>query len=399
MSGGAELIAQILADDGSWEVRPEGTGSQQVLAFTIARSVLLPLLEKAITVVPTREVMPVLKCFQIHVDPQLLRIVASDAERTLLVSTRAVSAHWPGLAVFPAKKLLEIVKAGAADEIRVNVTGTVASIQIGPSLWTLTLPSGADYPAMPAVLDAAFVTVDREVFQAAVGCVRYAASRDPNRANLAVIDITDGVLTASDGTRVQQVTVEALNLRMRIPIDVVDDLLRLLKFSDRDTMHVGQSDTKLIFRFGADVFIVSKVHANFPDMQAQLLRPALENKHTLTVNRAALLAAIRRVRINADHQSAGIALTAEDNTLTVSTRDKYGNTAAEQVPAQWSGGPRVLVVHHGFLTEMITTYGEETCAFRLGDDTKTRRSPLMLRHVPTGSVAVTQQMQDDWASR
>lgn len=397
MSSAAEQIVSWLAEDGHCE-RPAHTVKQVQLDFTVGRSVLLPLLDKAITVVPTRDVMPVLKCFQVHVDPQRLRIVASDAEQTLLVSTTGIQVHWPGVAVFPGKKLLEIVKAAASDEIRIAVTGTIATVSAGASLWTLTLQSGADYPPMPAILDAAFTQVDRHAFTEAITTVRYAASRDPQRANLAIIDITDGKLTASDGARVHQITVPGLDLRMRIPIVVVDDLLRLMRLCERDTIMVGQSETKLIFRLGSDLFIVAKYYANFPDMEAQLLRPALENRQTLSCGKAALLAAIRRVRINADQDTSGIALTVGDNKLTLSTLDKFGNTAAETIAAVWSGGSRVLVVHHGFLTEMINTYGDEQCCFRLGEDTKTRRSPLMLRNEATGSVGVTQQMQADWAN-
>lgn len=397
MSSGADLIANFLAADGPGTVTVAPVS--RVLEFRMDRAVLLPLLDKAITVVPTRDVMPVLKCFQMHVDPQRLRIIASDAVRTLLVSSTQIETHWPGVAVFPAKKLLEIVKAAAGDTVHITVSGTSATVAIGPSLWTLSLPSGADYPPIPAIADAAFTTVDRLVFQNAIAAVRYAASRDAAQANMDVIDIADGRLTATNGTRVQQVQVSELTIRMHIPVTVVDDLLRLLRLSDRDSLYVGQSDHQLIFRFGTDVFIVSKYHANFPDVEASLLRPALENKHSLICGKAGLLAAIRRVRINADADSSGIALSLDEGTLTVSTQDRYGNTAGESIDVIWSGGPRTLVVHHGFLTDMINTYGEDTCCFRIGDDTKTRRSPLMLRDETTGSIAVTQQMQADWVNR
>lgn len=393
-----DTIASWLAEDDDTEV-----GTIEVVkartAFTVSRSVLLPLLSKAITVVPTRDVMPVLKCFQIDASPHLLRVIASDAETTLLVSTREVSTHCSGVAVFPAKKLLEIVKAAPAEPIKVDVAGTVATITAARSLWTLALATGADYPPMPALGDAALSGVDRQTFINAISAVRHAASRDPQRASLNIIEITGDKLTASDGTRIQQVTVPGLGVTMSLPIASVDDLVRLLSLSDEDVVYVGQSESKLIFRCGSDLLITSKYHATFPDMEAALLRPALENRHRLQADRAQLLAAIRRVRINADNDFAGIALSVEDNTLTVSTKDKYGNTAAETIDALWSGSPRTLVVHHGFLTEMINTYGDDTCCFRLGDDTKTRRSPLMLRNETTGSVGVTQQMQADWASR
>lgn len=383
------LFAEQVTDTTEPEIR-------QVLSFEIKKFVLQALLEKAITVVPTRDVMPVLKCFQFQVDNQRLRVVASDLEMTLIASTPMVSVACPGIAVFPAKKLLEIVKAAEDADVRIKVTGTTATVGIGRASWTLKLLGGDDYPALPTIAEAEFTTVDKAVFADAITAVRYAASRDPNRANLNIIDIAGGKLTASDGSRIQQIRVSDFPISMRIPISAVDDLLRLLKITDQDTIDVGQSELKLIFQLGGDVFIVSKFFAQFPDMEAQMLRPALENKHSLDVDKAELLAAIKRVRINADHETSAIALSLDRNELTVTAKDKWGNTATQTVFAAFTGSPRTVVANHKFLVDMVNTYGDTTCTFKLGDDTATRRTPLLLRHTTSGSTGAVQQMMSDW---
>lgn len=369
---------------------------RHVLHLEIKKFVLAALLDKAITVVPTRDVMPVLKCFQFQVDPQRLRIIASDLEMSLIASTPMVTVHQSGTAVFPAKKLVEILRNAGDFDVHIKVVNTTATIAIGSASWTLQLQGGDDYPAMPAVTEAQFTTVNRQLFADAITAVRYAASRDPSRANLGIIDITDGKLTAADGSRIQQIRISDCPINMRIPIAAVDDLLRLLKISELENIDVGQSEMKLIFRFGSDVFIVNKFFAQFPDIEAQMLRPALENKHTLDVDRAELLAAIKRVRINADPESSAIALHLENNELTITAKDKFNNTASQTIFASFTGSPRTIVLNHRYLTDMIATYGEATCNFRLGDDTKTRRTPVLLRHQATGTTGALQQMLADW---
>jgi len=393
MTNATDLLAAIMADDIQDVAEPE---VRWVMAFEIKKFVLQVLLEKAITVVPTRDVMPVLKCFQFQLDPQRLRVIASDVEMSLIASTPMVSVSQPGVAVFPAKKLLDIVKTAEDALVSINVKGTTARIQIGRASWTLQLQGGDDYPPMPAITEAEFTSVDRKVFAAAIIAVRYAASRDPSRANLNIIDIRDGKLTACDGPRFQQTRISDFPINLRIPISAVDDLLRLIKITDLDTIDVGQSQDKCIFRFGSDVYIVSKFYAQFPDMESTMLRPALENRHTLECDRAELLDAIRRIRINADVESSAIALTLENNTLIVAARDKFKNTASETIDAVFSGNSRTVMVNHRYLTDMINTYGDTTCRFKLGDDTKTRRTPLLLRHPTTGSVGVVNQMNADW---
>jgi DNA polymerase-3 subunit beta len=392
MSNASDLLASIMADDPADLPEPEKT---EIVCFEIKKFVLQVLLEKAITVVPVRDVMPVLKCFQFQVDRQRLRVVASDLEMSLIAATPMVSVTTPGIVCFPAKKLLEVVKTAADTDVHIRVKASTARICIGRAAWTLQLPGGHDYPAMPAIAEAEFTTVGRRPFLDAVHAVRYAASRDPSRSNLNIIDVRDGKLTACDGSRIQQIKIPSLHGNLRIPMSAVGDLIRLLKISELETVDVGQSTDKLIFRFGSDVFIVNKFEAQFPDMEAQMLRPALENRHTLTVDRAALVDAIRRVRINADLESSAIDLDFDDTELTISAKDKYGNTASETLDAAWNGrGKRSITVNHRYFAEMIDTYGDNTCTFRLGDDTKTRRTPLLLQS--DKGVGVVQQMFSDW---
>ncbi len=390
----SDLLSAIMSDDETDSAIPDPAW---VMSFEIKKFVLQALLEKAITVVPTRDVMPVLKCFQCQLDPQRLRVVASDLEMSLIAATPMVSVSQPGTAVFPAKKLLEVVKSAEDADVKIDVRSTTARIRIGRASWTIMLPGGHDYPAMPAITESEFTTAGRKAFLDAIVSVRYAASRDPSRANLNIIDIADGKLTASDGSRIQQLPIANFGQRLRIPISAVDDLLRLLKISELEAIDVGQSNDRLIFRFGSDLFIVNKFYAQFPDMEAQMLRPAMENRHSLDVSKAELLDAIRRVRINADVESSAIALELVPDAITIAAKAKSGNTASETIDATWTGTSRTVMVNHRFLTEMINTYGDATCNFKLGDDSRTRRTPILLRS-GDGSIGCVNQMNADWVS-
>lgn len=393
MSTASELLAVIMEPEAETRIPETGT---RVVSFVIKKFVLETLLSKAITVVPTRDVMPVLKCFQFQVDPQRLRVVASDMEMTLIAATSLVSVTQPGTVVFPARKLLDIVKSADDADVQITVTNLTARIVIGHASWVLQLAGGYDYPPLPAVTDAAFHAIAKKDFADAITAVRYAASRDPSRASLNIIDIADGKFTACDGTRIQQVRLDDFPASMRLPISAVDDLLRLLKSTEVDTIQVGQSDTKLIFKLGSDLFIVSKLRANFPDMDAIMLRPAMENRHSLQVGRDELIRAIKRVRITADDGSSAITLHLSPDAIRVAAKDKVGNEAAEPVSGLYSGPQRILCLNHKYLTDMLTAYPSPLLELRLGDDTKTRRAPVLLRESTTGFNAVLQQMMTDW---
>src|ERR1041384_884936 len=80
------------------------------ISFDINREVLLSLLEKAIVVVPSRDIIPVLTNFQFQLFANELRVVASSRDMSIVVSTSQVDVKVVGVEVFPAKTLLTIIK-------------------------------------------------------------------------------------------------------------------------------------------------------------------------------------------------------------------------------------------------------------------------------------------------
>lgn len=381
------------------------------LAFSTKKFVLQALLEKAASVVPSKDIMPVLKNYLIEVSPPTsasagrIRVVATDLELSVIAQTQMVTTAVPGSAVFPAGKALAILRAAEDGEAQVTVHGTLARLVIGPTTWDLRLQSGDEYPEMPEVTDIEVVELDRVRFLGALHSVRYAAATDTVRPSLMMLDIKpNGRVTACDGVRFQQAPVPGwpsevggVPFEVQIPIGAVEDLIKLLRSTDLPTVGVGASDNHLLFRVGEDYFIANKLMAQFPDVEELLLRPALvNNKDTLTCDRGELLDAVRRVRINADQETSALVLDVADGQITVRTRDKYGNTAAEVIPAGWSKPARQLVVNHGYLTDMLAMADAKTCTFRLGEDTKSRKSYVMLTDPETGSVGLVGQMRADW---
>lgn len=371
------------------------------LHFTIKKFVLALLLEKANTVIATREVTPVLRNFLFEVADDRLRITASNLELTMITTTEMITTIVPGTAVFPHRKLMDIVREAGDTDVTIKVTGGIAQVAADRTSWSLQLMTGHDWPPMPEITETVMTAVEREPFLAAIQTVRYAACKDTgSRSALMMIDVRNGRLTACDGSRFHQVRAENLPFDFRLPIGAVDHLVRLLKMAQLDTVQVGESKHHLIFGFGHDVFIAGKLVAQFPDLEQTWLRPALENTYRLVVDKAALLTAVRRVRINADHNTSAIALTLTPQLggqLTVTARDTADNNAAETIEAGWTAAERTIVVNHGYLVDLLKHHPDQSCTFRLGTDTKTRKSPLLLRDDDAVTTGVLQQMLIDWA--
>ena len=373
------------------------------ISFETKRFALQSLLDKAATVLPTRDTVPVLKNFLVEVDddPQRLRVIATDLELSVLAVSEVVSVGQAGTGVFPGARLLELVREASDGDVAVKVDAGVATIEVGRTSWTLKLLDGSDYPALTDVAEVDFSTVDRARFVQALTSVRGAASSEAMRLALMMIDVSDGRMRAADGVRLQQVTLEKWpkGLDFQLPVAAVDTLVRLLRSTDLDTISIGQTEDFIVFKIASDYYVANKLNAEFPDVDTLLLKPALANKHRLTVDREELESAVKRVRVTADPETAAIVVSLTKNSLTVSSKDKYGNAAVEELDSGWEGSDREIAFNHKHLLDMLSMAGDvKTCEFLLGDDTKTRRSPLLLSDEKTGLVSVLNQIRIDFLS-
>jgi DNA polymerase-3 subunit beta len=369
-----------------------------VLRLSTKKFSLQTLLEKAIAIVPTKDIMPVLKNFYVDAKAGSIRIAATDLELSLVVTTDMVAVQVPGVAVFPAKRLLEIVKEAEEGDLLLEVKDGTAHIQIGRTRWSIKLMDGSDYPSLPTLSKIKFHFIDRSKFLAAISSVRYAAATDTVRPSLMMISILSGRMRAADGVRFQQVVLEDFPLDIQIPINAVDDLVKILKTTETEQIEVGETDSTIIFRVAADVFVAQKLMADFPNVDEILLKPALTNDQELYVDRKELIAAIKRVRITADPETSAVRLILTKDNMRVTSKDKYGSHAEEELDVKWDSGDREVAFNHSHLLDMLYMADVKTCKMLLGADTKTRPSPLRLVDADTGTDGILNQVRLEWIS-
>ena len=77
--------------------------------------------------------------------------------------------------------------------------------------------------------------------------------------------------------------------------------------------------------------------------------------------------------------------------MTVLARDTDGNTSAEVVPSSWTGKDRNVAVNHKYLTAMLRGVSCDVCHFFLGEDSKSRKSVLLMKDEEAGVVGLLPQ--------
>lgn len=371
-----------------------------VMDFKVHREDLIQGLHRVESVVPSKDLVPVLKNLHFKVTPTDLQITASDSILSVITHVPVISVATSGQAVFPAARTVALVQgANYQSKFALKVTSKnermSAVIKSDATTWKIPLMSPAGYPDFSATEDFGLVSVPRLAFLHALQSVRKAASTDSMRPFLMLVDVTHGKMRASDSIRFQQIKFD-FPFDCQIPVRAAHELAQRLSSSKLDEIEVGQTESALLFRFGPALLIAQKVAAKFPDVDEVMLKPTLENDQELVVNREDLIAAVRRARVTADENTYAVVLSLNIGSISVESKDRRGGTTVETVPATWNYPPRHVSFNYQHLSDMLGSIKSEECVLRLGKDLKTRPSPLLMEDEGSGFTAVLSQIRLDW---
>ena len=367
-------------------------------AFQTKKFALQALLDKAANVVPARDTLPVLKNFLVDVLPGEIRVSATDLVLSVIANTQMVTVQRTGRCVLPSARVREIVKEAEEGDLSLDVVNGDCTIKCGPTTWKIKIMSDEEYPDLPDPKSIDFEEVDRSKFLQALRTVRYAASQDASRPSLMLVDVNEGRMRASDGVRFQEADIGVkMKLDFQIPINAVDDLVKILGTTEAQSIEVGEDEDSLVFRIGPDTFISQKVTAIFPDLEEQLIKPALGNEFDLHVDKDDLTSAIKRVRITADPETSAVLLNLDANQVVVSAKDKFGSQATETIKASWTSGPMVLAFNHEHFLQMLQASDGKSSHLKIGKGTKTRPAPIVLKE-GVSTLAILNQIRVDFVS-
>jgi len=366
------------------------------MQFTTKVFVLKALIDKAASVLPRgSSVQDVLRNLLIEAHDDELRMVSTDLELTLLASSGIVSITEPGRVLVDGKRLVAIANQAKDGDATVTLREGELDIQAPPTRWRLRTGEESSYPSLPTLDGLEWHDVDREPFVATLGRVAKAAGTDTVRANLMMVDISDGRFRAADGARFVQIE-QDFPLDMQIPVHAVKDLLRLLKTTEATSFRCAETDDHLVFAVGDDVFLVNRLVANFPNVDEVLIKPALANDQELWVDRDDFVDAVKRVRVTADEDTGGVVLGLESNRLMIRCSDRMGNASTEALIVRWSGPKREVAFQHEHLIDLLLSAPERSMRLWLGEDTKTQKAPLLLRDDDSGLLATLVQIRREY---
>jgi DNA polymerase III sliding clamp (beta) subunit (PCNA family) len=403
--------------------------------FSVPRAVLVRMVEQCMLVVPTRDFVPALKSLVLDVTEDRLAITGSDSTSTVICHSTTVRVTHPGRVLIGATKFSNVIRLASGSEVSLRAQDQMLHISSptpsSRSDWSLRIAGTQDYVSLADLGDLTWHTIDRANFVRAVGAVRYAASSDENDPGRMQLDISQGTVTTTDKTCFAQVTGQLpADLTCRVSTAAADLAIKMLERNDAEEFRLADTPYHTVVEIGSiespDRMIVAHITEEFPaEAKNAIQTPLVENRDQLTVDADDLIEALRRASPTSDEETLAVALkpgVPEPNTITVATRNRYGDLSTEVLKADFvrlgsdkAPPARTVVLSHKRLTSAICSAGlarpgatDSDCGgavrLMLGEDrTKSRPAFVLVRdgleegEPGAGTVqSVLSQVRSEW---
>ena len=333
--------------------------AKKATGLTVERAHLVAALTTVTRAVETRNTIPILANVHLSAADGRLTLRASDLDIEITTSVPATGTLAATTA--PAKTLLDIArKMPAGAEITLEQDGEIITVKAGRSRFKLAT-LGAD--AFPDLKSGKFTASFSADLAAMFAPVRFAISDEETRYYL------NGVFLQSTGDETRAVATDGHRLA-RVTVPTVGDIAgvivpkKTVGLLPDGEVHVELSDTKIRLRSGETTILSKLIEGTFPDYERVTPK---NNDKPLTVDRAAMLAAVDRVSVlSSDRGGKTVKLdvAADAVTLTVSSE---GESAVEEVAAEYGSEPITIGFNAAYLAEILRTATGEKVTIALGD--------------------------------
>ena len=339
------------------------------LKFTVERAILLKCLSHIQSVVEKRTTIPVLSNVKLQGTNGKLNLTATDTEIAITETIPAqIDADFA--TTLPAQMLYEIIrKLPEGSDIEFIGKGEQVDVKAGRSKFKLQSLPADQFPVMEQGDLPHNFNLSSNDLHTLIDKVRFAISNEETRYYLNGVYLhiaeEDGEKllrsAATDGHRLARITLNvpegaAEMPGIIIPKKTINELKKLLgEFGGE--VKIAVSETKIKFIIG-DVLVISKlIDGKFPDYERVIPHG---NDKILEVNSKAFAEAVDRVSTVSFEKARAIKLNVGAGKVVVSADSADGNTADEEIEANYSAEPIETGYNFRYMLDMMNQIENDT---------------------------------------
>lgn len=348
------------------------------MKFVISSSVLSSRLMTIGRVIVQKNTIPILDCFCFDIQGTTLTITASDNDTTLTAKAELNECDSDVRFAVNAKTLQDAIKEIPDQplECYLNTESYELTVEYQNGQYKLMGQSAEEYPT-PAISDETRLEFDLECQKLVPSITRcmIAAANDTLRPQLNTIcfDIhsQEVSLVSSNGNQLAltKLAMPELNAEGSYLLGTRPaSLLKGMLAKAEGNVHFSLGQRTAIVHTEEYSLTSRLVEGRFPNYRSVIPQ---DNPNIVTVNRMALVSALRRVLVFANAQAVLVKFRLGPNTMNISSQDiDFGKSAEENMLCDYMGTPMRIAFKGSVLLDLINNIEGDDITLKLSDPSR-----------------------------
>lgn len=348
------------------------------MKFVISSSVLSSRLMTIGRVIVQKNTIPILDCFCFDIQGTTLTITASDNDTTLTAKAELNECDSDVRFAVNAKTLQDAIKEIPDQplECYLNTESYELTVEYQNGQYKLMGQSAEEYPT-PAISDETRLEFDLECQKLVPSITRcmIAAANDTLRPQLNTIcfDIhsQEVSLVSSNGNQLAltKLAMPELNAESSYLLGTRPaSLLKGMLAKAEGNVHFSIGQRTAIVHTEEYSLTSRLVEGRFPNYRSVIPQ---DNPNIVTVNRLALVSALRRVLVFANAQAVLVKFRLGPNTMNISSQDiDFGKSAEENMLCDYMGTPMRIAFKGSVLLDLINNIEGDDITLKLSDPSR-----------------------------
>lgn len=326
-------------------------------------------------VINAKNALSILDNFLLTVEGDRLSITGSDQENVMTASLEITNEENDGKIAINAKRLMEVVKEVSNFPLTFvidNATGAV-DLRFPGGHFSFMGVDAAEYPQNMETDELAVdFDMPASVVLKGLDYTLFAISTETIRPMMTGVywDFHENDITfvGSDTHKLVRYINSSFHPNREAHFILPGKpagILRSLLGKDSGDIHIKMDSKSAVFTFGDFSLGCRFVKGNYPNYNRVIPQ---DNPNELTVDRHALISAMRRVSLFASKASSLVKLTMSDNSLQLQSQDlDYSTNADEQVSCSYEGRPLSIGFNANYMLEVLNNLPGDTIVVKLSD--------------------------------
>ncbi len=348
------------------------------MKFIISSTALFSHLQAISRVINSKNTLPILDCFFFDLQGGTLSITASDTETTMVTSVEVTESDSDGRIAITARTLLDAMKEIPEQPLTFNIDDKTLEVivQYMNGQYSVMGQNADEYPQAATLSDSAVhVNIPADTLLNGINRTLFATADDELRPvmNGIYFDITPENITmvASDGHKLvknQNLTIKGSEKAAFILPKKPANLLKNILTKEESSVNIDFDERNAVITLAKYRMVCRLIEGRYPNYNSVIPQ---NNPYKITIDRAVLLSALRRVSVFSSQSSSLVKLRLEASKLIISTQDiDFSTSAEETLSCLYEGAPMSIGFKAPFLIDILNNTPGQDVVIELADPSR-----------------------------